>query len=214
MHLPYKEPLAPIEPGPRTIPEPPRRGEPGGDPCGICTGISTAAVWSDSNWTLHPPVGGSLPGPSGWPADNTSIRLPTCHRNWRRSLGPFAGPSRERSSAWATSRAYIYIAGETVALTSTSGSCRDRWGCSRPWVTLFRSGRTSYRKSPTRSWLPRRRRWATPWPPSAPSAASCPASARVRSYSLGACTVRRSVCRVPNRSLPLPFDALDGSNVG
>ncbi len=62
MHLPYGEPLAPLEPGPRVIPEPPRRGEPGGDPCGICTGLSTPAVWSDDHWTLHPPVGGSLPG--------------------------------------------------------------------------------------------------------------------------------------------------------
>lgn len=46
----------------RTIPEPPRRGEPGGDPCGICGGQTTSAVWSDEHWTLHPPVGGSLTG--------------------------------------------------------------------------------------------------------------------------------------------------------
>jgi len=62
MTLPYRQPLIPIEPGPRQIPEPPRRGEPGGPPCGICSKEATAAVWSDSNWTLHPPVGGSLPG--------------------------------------------------------------------------------------------------------------------------------------------------------
>ena len=62
MKLPYQEPLVPIEPGERQIPEPPRRGEPGGPPCGICGGQSTSAVWSDENWTLHPPVGGSLPG--------------------------------------------------------------------------------------------------------------------------------------------------------
>jgi diadenosine tetraphosphate (Ap4A) HIT family hydrolase len=60
--LPYEEPLVPRPPGDRSIPEPPRRGEPGGDPCGICTGRATEAVWSDSHWTLHPPVGGSLPG--------------------------------------------------------------------------------------------------------------------------------------------------------
>jgi diadenosine tetraphosphate (Ap4A) HIT family hydrolase len=60
--LPYKEPLVLLDPEERVIPEPPRRGEPGGDPCGICTGTATAPVWSDEHWTLHPPVGGSLPG--------------------------------------------------------------------------------------------------------------------------------------------------------
>lgn len=62
MSLPYVEPLVPRRPAERQIPEPPRRGEPGGPPCGICTGRATAAVWSDENWTLHPPVQGSLPG--------------------------------------------------------------------------------------------------------------------------------------------------------
>jgi len=62
MQLPYEEPLVARELGPRVIPEPPRRGEPGGEPCGICEGGTTGAVWSDENWTLHPPVGGSLPG--------------------------------------------------------------------------------------------------------------------------------------------------------
>jgi diadenosine tetraphosphate (Ap4A) HIT family hydrolase len=62
MALPYKEPLVPRKPSVRQIPEPPRRGEPGGPPCGICTGESTSPVWSDDNWTLHPPVQGSLPG--------------------------------------------------------------------------------------------------------------------------------------------------------
>jgi diadenosine tetraphosphate (Ap4A) HIT family hydrolase len=62
MSLPYAEPLTVRVPAERQIPEPPRRGEPGGQPCGICTGRATSAVWSDDNWTLHPPVGGSLPG--------------------------------------------------------------------------------------------------------------------------------------------------------
>jgi diadenosine tetraphosphate (Ap4A) HIT family hydrolase len=62
MILPYQEPLVPREASERQIPEPPRRGEEGGPPCGICSGKTTAAVWSDDNWTLHPPVGGSLPG--------------------------------------------------------------------------------------------------------------------------------------------------------
>lgn len=62
MTLPYTEPLTLREPGERIVPEPPRRGEPGGPPCAICEGKTTEAVWSDENWTLHPPVGGSLPG--------------------------------------------------------------------------------------------------------------------------------------------------------
>ena len=62
MTLPYAEPLVVREPDERQIPEPPRRGEPGGPPCAICGGKTTEPVWSDENWTLHPPVKGSLPG--------------------------------------------------------------------------------------------------------------------------------------------------------
>ena len=62
MVLPYLDPLVPRPLGPRVVPEPPRRGEPGGEPCGICEGGATDAVWSDERCTLHPPVGGSLPG--------------------------------------------------------------------------------------------------------------------------------------------------------
>jgi diadenosine tetraphosphate (Ap4A) HIT family hydrolase len=62
MKLPYKEPLVPAEPGERVIPEPPRRGEPGGEPCRICADATTPTVWSNDFWTLHPPVGGSLAG--------------------------------------------------------------------------------------------------------------------------------------------------------
>ena len=62
MTMPYSEPLVPRVPGERVVPEPPRRGEPGAEPCGICGGAATSAVWHDDRWTLHPPVGGSLPG--------------------------------------------------------------------------------------------------------------------------------------------------------
>ncbi len=62
MRLPYEEPLVPRATDDRVVPEPPRRGEPGGEPCRICTGGTSDAVWSDERWTLHPPVGGSLPG--------------------------------------------------------------------------------------------------------------------------------------------------------
>ena len=62
MRLPYDDPLVPRPPSERVIPEPPRRGEPGGEPCSICGGTSTPAVWSDDKWTLHAPVSSSLPG--------------------------------------------------------------------------------------------------------------------------------------------------------
>jgi diadenosine tetraphosphate (Ap4A) HIT family hydrolase len=62
MALPYEEPLVPRSPADPVIPEPPRRGEPGGEPCGICAGEATPPVWSDELWTLHPAVEGSLRG--------------------------------------------------------------------------------------------------------------------------------------------------------
>lgn len=62
MELPYAEPLTVRELGEPTIPEPPRRGEPGGEPCGVCEGGATKAVWGDEYFTMHPPVGCSLPG--------------------------------------------------------------------------------------------------------------------------------------------------------
>ena len=62
MQLPYTEPLTVREPGERVVPEPPRRGEPGGEPCGLCSGQATQAVWQDEHFSLHPPVQGSLAG--------------------------------------------------------------------------------------------------------------------------------------------------------
>ena len=62
MTMPYQEPLVPKAPGERVVPEPPRRGEPGGEPCGICGGAATDALWHDDLWTLHAPVQCSLPG--------------------------------------------------------------------------------------------------------------------------------------------------------
>lgn len=62
MRLPYAEPLTVLQPAARVIPEPPRRGEPGGPPCGICSDAMTSAVWQDEHFTVHPPVHSSLPG--------------------------------------------------------------------------------------------------------------------------------------------------------
>jgi diadenosine tetraphosphate (Ap4A) HIT family hydrolase len=60
MTLPYAQPLQPLDPGPRVIPEPPRRGEPGGPPCGVCD--QDEGIWSDEHWVLHNPASTSLPG--------------------------------------------------------------------------------------------------------------------------------------------------------
>jgi diadenosine tetraphosphate (Ap4A) HIT family hydrolase len=62
MELPYLEPLTVRPLADPVIPEPPRRGEPGGDECGICTHQATPAVWESEHFTMHPPVQGSLPG--------------------------------------------------------------------------------------------------------------------------------------------------------
>jgi diadenosine tetraphosphate (Ap4A) HIT family hydrolase len=72
MSLPYAEPLTAREPAPRVAPEPPRRGEPGGEPCAICTGTATPALWGDDHFTMHPPVGSSLPG-SLWLASREHV---------------------------------------------------------------------------------------------------------------------------------------------
>ncbi len=82
MTLPYLEPLTTRQPGERVIPEPPRRGEPGGEPCAICSADVTNAVWSDDLWTLHPPVNSSLPG-TVWLASRVHVDsfsdLPEAH---------------------------------------------------------------------------------------------------------------------------------------
>ncbi len=72
MVLPYLDPLVPREAAERVLPEPRRRGESGGPPCAICGGKTTEALWSDENWTLHAPVGGSLPG-SVWLASRLHV---------------------------------------------------------------------------------------------------------------------------------------------
>lgn len=72
MQFPYQEPLTPREPNPPVVPEPPRRGEPGGEPCGCTSNDWAPAVWSDEHFTLHAPVGGSLPG-SVWLASKVHV---------------------------------------------------------------------------------------------------------------------------------------------
>jgi len=51
------------EPAELVIPEPPRRGEEGGDPCFPCSpGADSTLIWSDAHWTLHNPGQTGLPG--------------------------------------------------------------------------------------------------------------------------------------------------------
>ena len=35
------------------VPEPPRFGEPGGEPCGVCAEPDNHLVWRDEHWMLH-----------------------------------------------------------------------------------------------------------------------------------------------------------------
>jgi diadenosine tetraphosphate (Ap4A) HIT family hydrolase len=60
MTFPFAPPLTPVPPGPRVIPEPPRRGEPGGEACGVCN--RDDHIWSDENWALYNPVGCGISG--------------------------------------------------------------------------------------------------------------------------------------------------------
>jgi diadenosine tetraphosphate (Ap4A) HIT family hydrolase len=71
MTLPYAEPLTVIEPAELVLPEPPRRGEDGGEPCWPCNPASNDdLLWSDDTWTLHNPGRTSLPG-SVWLASRS-----------------------------------------------------------------------------------------------------------------------------------------------
>jgi diadenosine tetraphosphate (Ap4A) HIT family hydrolase len=113
MKLPYREPLTPLEPGPREIPEPPRRGEPGGPPCGICAMDATAPVWSDENWTLHPPIGGSLPG-TVWLASRVHVdSFSDLPEPLAREFGPVAARVEKAIlSLGGTARVHLYRWGD------------------------------------------------------------------------------------------------------
>jgi diadenosine tetraphosphate (Ap4A) HIT family hydrolase len=73
MTLPYAEPLTLIDPADRVVPEPPRRGEPGGEPCFPCSADSHGnEIWSDETWTLHNPGQTGLVG-SVWLASRAHV---------------------------------------------------------------------------------------------------------------------------------------------
>ena len=128
MTIPWAEPLTPIEPGPRVVPEPPRRGEAGGEPCRVCERRTTEAVWSDDHFTMHPPIGGSLPG-TVWVASQEHVdSFADLSPDAAAAFGPWPPASSGRSSSAATSGASTSTAGATAARTSTCGSCRARSG--------------------------------------------------------------------------------------
>ena len=63
MELPYLEPLTRRPLADPVIPEPPRRGEPGGEPCPVCPGDDGPhTVWSDERWILNHGLQTSLAG--------------------------------------------------------------------------------------------------------------------------------------------------------
>lgn len=68
MTLPYAEPLTRIPQPPRVIPEPPRTGAPGGDPCGLCAWFrgehhtDAEPLWSDDDWVLIRATEVTIPG--------------------------------------------------------------------------------------------------------------------------------------------------------
>ncbi len=65
--------VKPLEPP--ILPEPPRRGEPGGDPCAACTGtLSNFVVWRDERWGL-----GIANEPSGLPM--VAVLQPLAHHD-------------------------------------------------------------------------------------------------------------------------------------
>ncbi len=69
MTLPYAEPLIRRDLQSRVIPEPPRVGEPGGDPCGLCDWLSNyeqsehrPPLWVNDDWALIRSTDVTIPG--------------------------------------------------------------------------------------------------------------------------------------------------------
>jgi diadenosine tetraphosphate (Ap4A) HIT family hydrolase len=120
MTIPYSEPLVPRGPAERVIPEPPRRGEPGGEPCAICSGATTSALWHDDMWTLHAPVNGSLPG-AVWVAsrehfDSFADMPANCAADFGRMAGrverailSLGGVARVHLNRWGDGGAHFHV---------------------------------------------------------------------------------------------------------
>jgi diadenosine tetraphosphate (Ap4A) HIT family hydrolase len=121
MTLPYAEPLTVIDPAEDVIPEPPRRGEQGGEPCFPCSGDSDGnLIWSDQHWTLHNPGRTGLPG-SVWlasrvhadsfadlPADAAATFAGVCGRVERAVLS-LGGVGRVHLYRWGDGGAHFHV---------------------------------------------------------------------------------------------------------
>jgi diadenosine tetraphosphate (Ap4A) HIT family hydrolase len=148
MTLPYSEPLTPRPLGERVIPEPPRRGEPGGDPCGICGGQATGAVWSNANWSLHPPVGGSLVG-AVWLAsrehvdsfkdlpDSAAVEFGRVVANVERGILSLGGIARVHLYRWGDggSHFHVWMIPRPLGMLEATGMMLPLWEDVLPNVT-------------------------------------------------------------------------------
>ena len=121
-------PRAPHAPGAGRAghPEPPRRGEAGGEPCGVVRGRRHRRRLVGR--AFHPPpAGGRQPARNGLAGEpRTSTRSRTCRRTRPRPSRRSPAASSARSCRSATSVACTCTAGATAAPTSTSGSCHAR----------------------------------------------------------------------------------------
>src|SRR4029453_15370769 len=134
MQLPYTEPLTVREPGERVIPEPPRRDEAGGEPCGLCGGHATAPVWEDEHFSLHPPIQGSLPG-AVWLASREHVdSFSTLSRGAGAAFGPLAARIERAILALGdVGRVHLYRCGD-------GGAHFHVWFIPRPLGMLEASG--------------------------------------------------------------------------
>lgn len=134
MALPWIEPLIRREPAARTLPEPPRRGDPDGSPCRVCSGRVTAPVWQDEHWSVHPPRDSSLPG-TVWLASrvhvDSFVDLPT---EVAASFGPTAARvERAILARGAVGRVHLYRWGD-------GGAHFHVWFMPRPLGMIEASG--------------------------------------------------------------------------
>ncbi len=114
MTMPYEEPLTPRAPGERAIPEPARRGEPGGEPCGICSGPG------DGGGVVERALDAAPPGrrePAGRGLDGRRVSTPTrswtCPRSAAASFGPtVAKVERAILSLGDVARVHLYRWGD------------------------------------------------------------------------------------------------------
>jgi diadenosine tetraphosphate (Ap4A) HIT family hydrolase len=114
MTLPYAEPLTLREPATLTLPEPPRRGEEGGEPCFPCSPEARDhAIWRDERWSLHNPGQTSLAG-SVWLTSRAHFdSYADMPPEYAESLGTVAGRvERAVTSLGDVGRVHVYRWGE------------------------------------------------------------------------------------------------------